>query len=164
MTSTTPLLTPKLAEFIRSVLAQPTAIGLKVQISEARHLHDHLHRLANRASALELVKLYSDSGAPTLSFGTYITVTDLGVAELKRYDQGTLPLGVRVLTDGTVTGPSGGGKIGRLRRSGAMTAAAVTWSAYGFGDESVHLGDFRGDRTAAVRAICKNAGLALPGE
>jgi len=157
--SPVPTITPAVARLLRDLLAKPTEW---FNIFPGKGT-----RIANIASGLGLVKQRLHNAPSTIvsySGDEMQAILEPATAALRKYDQGMLPAGVRILTDGTVTDTTGGGKIGRLRRSGAMTAAAVTWSAYGWGDESAHLGDFRGDRIAAARAVCKHAGIELPGE
>lgn len=158
MASTVPLLTPALAEYIRGRLAQtPDATGT-VQVGNSPRDCRH----ANRASELELVKQYTYSRAPTLTHGTFLLVLPAARSELKRYDQRQLPSGVKVSTSNAVTYQ--GKHIGEIRRGGAGRGGEVVWSAYTGPNDMAHVGDWRADRIAAARAICKHNGIELPGE
>lgn len=83
-------------------------------------------------------------------------------ALLREHDKGTLPDGAVASMDGRVSYKTR--LLGTLRRSGASRGTTVRW----YVDSTVAgvpavAGDF-GDRIEAARAICKAAGIELPGE
>lgn len=158
MTSTVPLLTPALAEYIRGRFAlTPDEAGtVPVGVSPQNS------RNANRASELELVKQYTFFGAPTLTHGSFLLLLPAARTELKRYDQRQLPSGVKVTANNLIENE--GKPIGHLRRSGAGRGGAVRWDGVHH-DGAVETNVASGvDRIAVIRAVCKAAGIELPGE
>lgn len=117
-------------------------------------------RVANKAVELDLAKMYDKGGKQVLRGGDTLTlVVDRARAALAAYDARRVPADVEVTTDLRVLHKTR--LLGKLSRSGASTGQAVRWTAYNANGGD--LGTFPGDRVAAVRAICKYAGIHVPG-
>jgi hypothetical protein len=156
--SPVPTITPAVARLLRDLLAKPTEW---FNIFPGKGT-----RIANIASGLGLVKQRLRNAPSTIvsySGDEMQAILGPATAALRKYDQGTLPQGTNISTADIITHDDN--RIGHLRRSGAGRGAPVVWSAvHEDGAIETNVGDFRGDRIAAARAVCKHAGIELPGE
>lgn len=123
-------------------------------------------RVANAAADLGLVKQWTRDGKPVLRGGDLLLpIRETATQALRKYERATLPQGVEAGPDNVIG--HYGKRIGRLSRSGAKRGQLVAWRGLFEKDGAeTEVADFAGDmaRIMAIRAVCKAAGIPLPGE